>query len=197
MVEGKTQFDQKSAIFRRLLAVSAGLGLASLVLACGLPSNASSASNPSSTCGEAAWTILDQKSGTTLFAGKADCTTVQSNGILVSNMTGGAGPLQLEIRYQNAGASTCSGESVSVNLVGVPPSSPGLQASYYAGQGNPPPLGSSCDLSIGALPNGPALVSGGITAVLGRCGVVGGCDKPSDWDLVKVDGSFDAYFSGP
>lgn len=152
---------------------------------------------PSKNCGEAAWTILDEKHGTTIFAGKADCTKLQFNGYLSSIMTTDGGTLELQIQYQEASSITCANGTVSVNLVGFPEPAPGINGNYSAGQGNPPPPGSSCSLSVGALPNRTGIVSGGMDAVLGRCPVVGGCAKPSDYDLARVQGSFDAYYTGP
>jgi hypothetical protein len=136
-------------------------------------------------CGDAAWTIIDTKKGTTLFNGKAECTKVEDNGQLTSIMKG----FTLNITYQEAGTTRCSnGGRVTVDLGGH----------YMAGHGSPaPPPGSSCSFDINPLPHHPALVSGGLTAVLGGCLVAGGCAQASDWDLISVKGSFHAYYRGP
>jgi len=158
---------------------------------------ARSARQPSSRCGEAAWTILDQKRKTTVFAGKAECTKLQFNGILTSIMRAGTGSLSLQIQYEQASSITCGNGAVSVDLVGFPDPAPGINGNYSAGKGIAAPPGSSCSLSVGSLPSRPGIVSGGLDAVLGRCVVGGGCAKASDWEMVKVQGSFDAYYMGP
>lgn len=155
------------------------------------PASAPTPRPPIKTCGEGSWTITDLKHGGTLFAGKADCTTVESNPYVRSLMApdkDGVDQFELWVTYTVAGESHCgdANKFVSVRLTG----------GYYAGEGNPPPPGSKCEFSINPLPRSPGLVSGGLTAVLGRCSKAGGCGKPDDWDLVSVNGSFDAYSRG-
>lgn len=156
------------------------------------------ASAPTSTpstnpnCGEAAWTILDEKGEKTIFNGTATCTTVEFNGRLLSILIERG--MSLEVVYDTAGTSTC-GPHVTVTLHGVS-APPGMNQSYMAGEGNVSPPGTSCEFSIADLPHRPGLVRGGLKAVLGRCSVVGGCGKPSDWDLASVSGSFNAHYRG-
>jgi hypothetical protein len=137
------------------------------------------------TCGHGAWTIADLKNDTTLFNGLASCTTVDSSQNVRIILRG----FVLNIAYQPSSEMTCGpSQRLTVDL------EPGQ---YHAGYGNPPPPGSSCSFDIDTLPNQAALVRGGLTATLGACSHVGGCAHPSDWDLVSVKGSFEAYYSGP
>lgn len=169
-----------------------------LLAAAPRPASAPTATpNPKLNCGEAAWTVIDPKNETTVFNSTAECTTVESNPYLNSIMGPENGRLQLWITYTNAGVSHCSnGGPISITLSGVKAPPGGLEGSYSAGGGNPPPTGSSCEFSIADLPRRPGTVRGGLKAVLGRCSKVGGCAKPSDWDLVSVNGSFEAYYRG-
>lgn len=147
-------------------------------------------------CGEASWTITDQKHQSTIFNGMADCTTVQPNPMLMSNMGPEDARLSLVIRFDRSGTLTCSnGGPVSVSLSGI--KAPMDDSSYTAGQGNPPPPGSSCEFSIADFPRQAGRLRGSLKSVLGRCVKVGGCSKPTDWDMISMEGSFEAYFSGP
>jgi hypothetical protein len=147
------------------------------------------------TCGEGSWKIENVRNQSTLFAGLASCTTVDSGGTLTSIVSGDHG-FELTIQYQESSEMNCGPDQrVTVTLEPGPSfSSPGP---YYAGYGNPPPPGSSCSFSIDSLPSHPAYARGGITATLGRCSHVGGCAHPTDWDLLSVTGSFQAYYRGP
>jgi len=183
-----------SLCFRALLVV--GLALSTLAAAPHPASAPTSGPETKSHCGDAAWTIRDLKSEKTLFNGKADCTTVESNGWLTSIMDAEGGRLSLQIHYDLSGSSSCGGDGdlIHVTLSGVS-GPPAADSSYTAWSRNAPPT--SCDFSVSDLPRGPGVVRGGLTGVLGRC-PTGGCAsrKASDWDLVSVNGSFNAYFRG-
>jgi hypothetical protein len=183
-----------SLCFRALLVV--GLALPRLTNAPQPASAPTSAPETKPHCGEAAWTIRDLKSEKTLFNGKADCTTVEFNGWLNSIMDAEGDRLILQIHYDVSGSSSCGddGDRIHVTLAGVS-GTPAADPNYTAWRGNVPPT--SCDLSVSDLPRGPGVVRGGLNGVLGRC-PTGGCAsrKASDWDLVSVNGSFNAYFRG-
>ncbi|HEX8807308.1 MAG TPA: hypothetical protein VF741_10170 [Candidatus Aquilonibacter sp.] len=177
----------------KILLLSITFGLAALL---GAVSKQSVEIAQLKTCGEGSWKIEDMRNEASLFAGLADCTTVDSNGMLTSIVSGDHG-FELTIQYQESSEMNCGpDERVAVTLAPgssfVP--SPGP---YRAGYGNPAPPGSSCSFSIDSLPKHPAYANGGITAVLGRCSHLGGCAHPSDWDLISVTGSFQAYYRGP
>ncbi len=180
--------DDEVAI--KVLVTAAILSL--LAAAPRLSSAPTSSPSTNPNCGEAAWTIVDQKSEKTIFNGTAACTTVEFNGRLLSILIDGG--ISLDVVYDNAGTSTC-GPHVTVSLHGVS-APPGMNQSYMAGESNVSPPGTSCEFSIADLPHRPGLVRGGLKAVLGRCLVVGGCGKPSDWDLASVNGSFNAHYRG-
>jgi hypothetical protein len=168
----------------------------SLLAAAPRPASApTSPPSPKLNCGEASWTITDQKAEKTIFNGTAACTKVESNGWLTSIFFD-YGP-SLVIRFEASGESHCSNAGrVDVTLSGVKAPTTMDNTSYTAGSGNPPPPGSSCEFSIADFPHRPGLVRGSLKAVLGRCVIVGGCGKPSDWDLATVNGSFEAYYRG-
>lgn len=151
--------------------------------------------HPKLNCGEAAWTILDPKNNSTVFNGKADCTKVESNPNLDSLMGPDNARLDLFVQYDAAGKSKCGDGHVSVSLSGVKAPPGGLDGPYTAGMGNNP-APSSCEFEIGDIPLRPGVVSGGLKATLTRCSHVGGCAKQSDWDVLSVNGSFDAYSRG-
>jgi len=151
--------------------------------------------NPKPNCGDASWTILDPKHNSKLFNGTADCTTVESNPYMQSLMGPDDARLDLFVQYDASGKSACGSGHVSVTLSGVKAPPGGLDGPYTAGMGNSP-APSSCEFEIGDLPRSPGVVQGGLKATLARCSRVGGCSKVSDWDVVSVNGSFDAYSRG-
>ena len=145
-------------------------------------------------CGEASWSIVALKSGNVVFNGKADCTTVEgaAGNLLMSNMGDEGHRLTLQVTYDASGSSTCASGRVTVDLVGVP-GPPAADPTYSATGRETGPT--RCDFDISDRPRGPGFVRGGLTGVLGRC-PTGGCGKDSDWDLVSVNGGFDAYSRG-
>jgi hypothetical protein len=167
-----------------VLVVSVAVGSSRLVLASG------DSSGPSSYCGIAEWTIVDQRTGTNIFSGKADCTKVQSNGYLDSIMGKSEGhAFEVQVQYEAPGpGGSCKNGAVSVTLVGLP------AGSSASTTGNVPVPEIGCSLSIQEHPNPEGLLPGTLNAVLARCPVVGGCAKRSDWHLIKVSGSFRAYY---
>ena len=172
-------------LFYGVLFVFATVGSTCPVLADG----SSSTSRPY--CGTADWTVVDQKTGTKIFSGKADCTRVQANGYLTSILIPGRRGLELHIQYEAPGGGTCKGDTVDVQLSGWDSSG---KATGASSTGNfPGSLGIGCSLSVQVHPNAEQLLPGTLHAVLGNCPVLGGCAKPSDWDLIKVTGSFHAY----
>ena len=145
-------------------------------------------------CGEASWSIVSLKSGNTLFNGKAECTTVEgaAGNLLMSNMGDEGHRLGLQVTYDASGSSTCASGRVVVALIGVP-GYPAADPTYLATGRETGPT--RCDFDISDRPRGPGFVRGGLTGVLGRC-PTGGCGKESDWDLVSINGGFDAYSRG-
>ena len=100
--------------------------------------------------------------------------------------------MELQIQYEAPGpGGTCKDDAVSVTLTGWDSSGKATGASSTGN--NPGSLGIGCSLSVQAHPNAEQLLPGTLHAVLGNCPVLGGCAKPSDWDLIKVTGSFRAY----
>jgi hypothetical protein len=166
-----------------MLAVSMVVGSSRLALASG------ASPVPPLYCGIAEWTIVDQRTGANIFSGKADCTTVQSNGYLDSTMGKAEGHvIEVQVQYEPSEAGgSCENDAVSVTLVGPP----GIAGSTT---GNSPVPEKGCTLSIQVRPDAEGLLPGTLNAVVARCPVVGGCAKPSDWDLTKVSGSFRAYY---
>lgn len=174
-------------LFCGILVVLAAVGSTCLVPAEG------SSSVPWPYCGAAEWTVVNQKTGAKIFAGKADCTKDDSNGHLTSILI--PGELDLQIQYEAPGqGGTCKGDAVSVTVSGLDSSGKHWGASssgFY-----PVSLGIGCSLSVQVHPNAEQLLPGTLHAVLGNCPVLGGCAKPSDYDVIEVDGSFRAYYQG-
>lgn len=143
-------------------------------------------------CGQATWTIYDMKDRAMLFNGAASCTTVEDNGVPNGTLHSIVGPkdkeMELWVRFQNTGHSTCSdGGPVTVDL-----------DQFMAGHGSPGPYpGTSCSFTIDPFPNHEGLVSGGLTGMVGACKVAGGCASDSDFTLISIRGSFKAHYRGP
>jgi hypothetical protein len=183
----------KMSAYKRLscgvLVVLAVVGNTCLVLADG------SSPAPWPYCGAAEWTVVDQNTGAKIFAGKADCTKVQSNGFLTSILIPGDRGLELQIQYEAPGqGGTCKGDVVAVTLTGWDSSGKEIGASSTGGF--PVSLGIGCSLEVQQHPTVERVLPGTLNAVLGRCPVLGGCAKPSDYDVIKVKGSFRAYYQG-
>jgi hypothetical protein len=143
-------------------------------------------------CGDASWSIVSLKNGNAIFNGKAECTTIEGTNTLLSVVGPENTRLSLWVRFDATGSSTCGQDDrVEVTLAGVP--GPAANPNYSATGRELGPT--RCNFDISDLPRNPGFVRGGLTAVVGRC-PFGGCGKPSDMDLVSVNGSFDAYSRG-